>query len=107
MNRYKIILTAKQSSELINLILNRYSIVESLILNRYSIVESIEYLTSSEKETDYFKVIGFWYSSNPSWDLAEYGTKYYYRDKDSKIFNKIYDFMKPLLRDFKIEELGL
>jgi abortive infection bacteriophage resistance protein len=96
MNRYKIILTAKQSSELIN-----------LILNRYSIVESIEYLTSSEKETDYFKVIGFWYSSNPSWDLAEYGTKYYYRDKDSKIFNKIYDFMKPLLRDFKIEELGL
>lgn len=98
MNRYRIILTAEQSSELVN-----------LVLNRYSIVESIEYLTFSDEEVlnDHFKVIGFWYTNNPSNDTAEYGTKYYYRDKDSKVFNKLYDFMKPLIRDFKIEELGL
>jgi hypothetical protein len=98
MNRYKIILTAKQSDEFIN-----------LVLNRYSIVESIEYLTFSDEEilNDYFKVIGFWYSGNTSSDIAEYGTKYYYKNEDNKVFNKLYDFMKPLIRESKIEELGL
>ena len=93
MNRYRIILTVEQSDELVN-----------LVLNKYSIVESIEYLTFSDEEilNDHFKVIGFWYTNNPS-----YGTKYYYRDKDSKVFNKLYEFLKPLIRDFKIEELGL
>jgi len=98
MNRYKIILTTEQSNELVN-----------LILNRYSIVESIEYLIFSDEEilNDAFKVIGFWYSGNTSSDTAEYGAKYFYKNENNKVFNKIYDFMKPLLREQKIEELGL
>jgi hypothetical protein len=105
MNRYKIILTAEQSNKFVN-----------LILNNYSIVESIEYLIFSDEEifNDHFNVTGFWYSSifsknsaNPSCDLAEYGTKYFYKNENNKVFNKIHDFMKPLIRDTKIEELGL
>jgi hypothetical protein len=91
-NTYRINLTAEQSDKLIN-----------LILNKYSVVESIEYLTNF----DCFKVIGFWYSGNPSYDPAEYGSKYFYRDKDSKVFNFLYEFMKPGIRNCRIEELGL
>jgi hypothetical protein len=87
-NKYKINLTPLQSQELIKLILNNDS-------KKYSLVVSIEYLTNS----DCFRVIGFWHSF-----YREYT---YYRDKDSKVFNILYEFMKPGIRNCRIEELGL
>lgn len=99
--RYKLNPTKNQQKEL-ELIVELETRFESVM------VESIEFVPISYWcLEEHFKVIGYCYIDLPGGGIEHKssGTRYYYKTKNSLVYDALYQWMKPYIRHFKIEEL--
>lgn len=92
---YKLNPNKKQKFELELIIDLESKILESVM------IESIEFFPTGDFGK-YFRVVGYWYDIN-SPENKSYEKRYYF--KPSLVYDALYQWMKPLIRDFKIEEL--
>ena len=71
-------------------------------------IESIEFVPLCDWcLEEHFKVIGYYYINLPGGGIEDKssGTRYYYKTKNSLVYDSLYKWMNPYIRHFKIEEL--
>ena len=92
---YKLNPTKNQKEELELIIDLESKILESVM------VESIEFFPTGDFGR-FFKVTGYWYDIN-SPENKSYEKRYYF--KPSLVYDSLYKWMNPYIRNFKIKEL--
>ena len=91
---FKIQLTENQSEEVV-------SIMREKSQYRHISVESVEFTTDQTTKISCFRVRGI----EEFLQISQYGTTYIY--PNDQIYSKLQLWFQPLLREYRLEEIGL